>query len=654
MKRFSGFLALIFLTATATSAQFHRVEGTRILGPDGQPSMIKGVGVGGWLMPEGYMMHMGGSWTEMQEKVEELIGAAEGERLWEAYRAEFLAEKDVAAIKDWGFDHIRLPFHYEFFMDLQGNFLEEGFTILDTFLGWCETYDIPVILDLHAAPGAQSDGAIADSDGVARLWTEPDPYQDLTVALWEEFARRYKDDTRIIGYDLINEPVTPNSIPDGAQALRDLYERITSAIRAHDTNHILFIEGNYFATTFDKLYPPWDDQMVYAFHKYWNPATQGTINYLIDIRETYQRPLWLGETGENSNPWFYDMVKLMADNDIGWNFWTHKKLRSTTSPVSAPMPEGFQRLVDYWNGQAARPSPQAAHAALFEMVANLDLDSTRVNQGVMASLFNPEFGTMRQPMADHRIPGSIDAVDYDLGNAGVTYRDTGIAAISGSPGGGNNGTYLRNDGVDIEPSTDPLGGPFNVGWIEPLEWLEFSVTVDSTSVYDIDVRIASLSSGGSMILYLDGERLGSLTMPGTGGWQNWRTVTIPGVALEKGTGVLRMTVGRTGGYNVNRMTFRFAGGTSVTGEMPPEIAELRPVFPNPVSGSAAATFVSAGSDPIVMEILDMLGRRVRRSTTTPVVGENRLDIVSNDLPPGAYLLRVIQGERTWSRTFINR
>ena len=44
--------------------------------------------------------------------------------------------------------------------------------------------------------------------------------------------------------------------------------------------------------------------MVYSFHKYWNQTDQGTIKYLISIRSTYNRPLWLGETGENSNDWF--------------------------------------------------------------------------------------------------------------------------------------------------------------------------------------------------------------------------------------------------------------------------------------------------------------------------------------------------------------
>ena len=94
----------------------------------------------------------------------------------------------------------------------------------------------------------------------------------MTILIWEELARRYKDETIIIGYDILNEPVTPTGY--GASDLRNFYDQIVPAIRAIDTNHILFIEGNYWATTFDELYPPFDNNMVYAFHKYWNETDQ--------------------------------------------------------------------------------------------------------------------------------------------------------------------------------------------------------------------------------------------------------------------------------------------------------------------------------------------------------------------------------------------
>ena len=81
---------------------------------------------------------------------------------------------------------------------------------------------------MHAAPGAQNEGGISDSDGEARLWTEPDKYWPQTIKIWREIARRYNDDPLIIGYDLINEPTVPDEI---ASSLADLYARIINAVQ---------------------------------------------------------------------------------------------------------------------------------------------------------------------------------------------------------------------------------------------------------------------------------------------------------------------------------------------------------------------------------------------------------------------------------------
>ncbi len=312
-------------------------------------------------MPEGYMLDidtpLGGSPSSIRAQIEDLIGPVNTATFYEIYEANYVDEKDVAAMASWGVDHLRLPFHYNNFYDPDtGTFKEDGFALLDRFLGWCRTYNVSVILDMHAAPGAQNDGPISDSDGVARLWTEPIPHQDQTVEIWTEIARRYADEPIIMGYDLINEPVTPDGYFDD---LWPLYARIAAAIRQVDTNHILFIEGNYYGTTFPAV-APFDDNMVYAFHKYWNGPDQGSIQYLIDLRNRDNVPLWLGETGENSNTWYWNVTRLMEQNGIGVNWWTHKQIEATAAPLSAPYAPGYQEVIDYWRGAGPRPSDRAA------------------------------------------------------------------------------------------------------------------------------------------------------------------------------------------------------------------------------------------------------------------------------------------------------
>lgn len=73
--------------------------------------------------------------------------------------------------------------------------------------------------------------------------------------------------------------------------------------------------------------PPWDKNMVYSFHKYWNENNIGAINSYLSLRNNFNIPIWLGESGENSNVWFTDCISLMEENKIGWAWWTLKNLK---------------------------------------------------------------------------------------------------------------------------------------------------------------------------------------------------------------------------------------------------------------------------------------------------------------------------------------
>ena len=126
----------------------------------------------------------------------------------------------------------------------------------------------------------------------------------------------------------------------------------------------------------------------------------------------------------------------------------------------------------------------------------------------------------------NNLPGQIQAEDYDIGGQGVAYYDD-------TPG--NSGGAFRPDDVDIEPTTD-AGGGYDVGWIDPGEWLEYTVNVpDPSAIYSIKARVAS-TAAGQMRVRLDGTVLGTIQIPNTGGWQNWQTVTLTNVPLAGGSG----------------------------------------------------------------------------------------------------------------------
>ena len=146
-------------------------------------------------------------------------------------------------------------------------------------------------------------------------------------------------------------------------------------------------------------------------------------------------------------------------------------------------------------------------------------------------------------------PTTIQLEDFDAGAEGVAYHDVDSA---------NLGKSYRDTGVDIQPTTD-TGGGFNVGWTRAGEWLKYSVSVTQAGAYDLAFRVASSGAGGKFHLELDGQNIsGLLSVPNTGAWQNWTTLTRTGVNLPAGNHVLRLvmdSVGASGAIgNFNALT----------------------------------------------------------------------------------------------------
>ncbi|PYR33347.1 MAG: hypothetical protein DMF93_25455 [Acidobacteria bacterium] len=138
------------------------------------------------------------------------------------------------------------------------------------------------------------------------------------------------------------------------------------------------------------------------------------------------------------------------------------------------------------------------------------------------------------------LPGIVQFENYDAGGEGVAYHDTTA---------GNAGSAYRTNSVDIKASTD-AGGGYLVGWTTAGEWLNYTVNVMKAGTYAIDVRVASSGAGGTFHIEVNGvNKTGTLTVPNTGGWQTWQTVTKTGVALASGTQVIRVvmeSIGPTG------------------------------------------------------------------------------------------------------------
>lgn len=390
------FTAFLSIANLAICQGFLKADGKRIVNEKGEDVLLRGIGLGGWMLQEPYMFQLSDvarTQTEIKSKISELIGQKNCDEFYTHFLNNMITEKDVAALKKWGFNSIRLPMHYNLFtlpvekepIEGQNTWLKTGFRLTDNLLSWCKKYKIYLILDLHAAPGGQgNDRPIADVDTLKpSLWAS-EANQKKTVALWKKLAEKYKNEEWIGGYDLINET---NYKLEGNIALKKLFSDIINEIRIVDRKHIIFIEGNQFANDYTGLTPPWDSNMIYSFHKYWNPTTVETIQKYLDMRIQFNVPLWMGESGENNNEWFRAAVNLFEKNNIGWAWWTIKKIGSESSLMTISKPAGYQKIIEYWAGKGPKPNVEEAMKTFMELAENVKFENCKINIGVLNALF---------------------------------------------------------------------------------------------------------------------------------------------------------------------------------------------------------------------------------------------------------------------------
>lgn len=383
---------------------FLRAQGDRIVDGQGREVRLRGMGLGGWMLQEGYMLRLKGENPQhrIRQRIVELIGPEATERFYTLWRARHMTETDVKVLAEAGFNSIRLPMHYNLFTlpaeeepePGRHTWLPTGFEMVDRLLAWCRPRRVYLILDLHAAPGGQGlDVNICDRDtNKPSLWEDPRNRQK-TVALWRKLAERYAEEPWIGGYDLINEPNWSfegrdrHGREDQTNApLWALYREITRAIREVDRNHMIILGGNGWGNNYRGFPGPWDDNLVLSFHKYWNPNTDEAIAPYLALREKYRVPIWLGESGENSNEWFRECVALMEKHRIGWAWWPHKKVESRSCVYTVRPPAEYRELLEYWNGGGARPTREVAVRALFGLAENLRAERCQYNADVVEAL----------------------------------------------------------------------------------------------------------------------------------------------------------------------------------------------------------------------------------------------------------------------------
>lgn len=460
-----------FAPRPASFDGFVHARDAKLVDGSGRELLLRGVGLGNWMLPEGYMWRFGPgaeSPREIEALVERLLGADDAGRFWDGFRETFITEADIVRIAESGFDHVRLPINSRVIQDDAGEPIEAGYAMIDRLIGWCRRHRLWVLLDLHGAPGGQTGTNIDDSpNGLPELFMQP-RYRDLTLRLWRDVATRYAGETVVLGYDLLNEPLPNEWQHTYSDELASLYRELTAEIRAVDSDHLIMYEGSHWATNWSIFTEIWDENSALQFHKYWSSPDVASIATFLEARDRLGLPIYMGEGGENTVEWIYTAFRLYEAHGIGWNFWPWKKIETTTSPVSVVPPAGWDRVIAAIHDPEAM-DPTDARRVFGELLDAMRLENCNWQPAIIAAL-----------LAEH--PVAIPGWGFGYRGAGQSYGTAFAHPIPGirsndavtlawaAPGGNPPNPFEQSDGRAYRPEEE-LVALLGVG-----DWLEFEVT----------------------------------------------------------------------------------------------------------------------------------------------------------------------------------
>jgi endoglucanase len=409
LRRFCllGAVAAVFaLTIAAGSGlaavpNFIHTEGTHLVDAAGERFAVKGINLGNWLVPEGYMFKFTRQRapSEIAGVIETLIGPQQAAHFWTEFREDYVTQADIRFIKAAGFNTVRVPLHWRLFVE-QGEALDAsadrfegpGWALLDRLVQWCRDANLRVIIDLHAAPGGQT--GVNHDDGLGFPLTFYVPrYRALTVALWKALAAHYRDEPTILGYDLLNEPISPYS--DEAYLnprLEPLYREIVAAIRDVDGAHVVLLAGGQWSTSFAMFGRPFDANAVYTYHKFWAKPTRDALQSYLNFSNRWKVPILIGETGEFNDAWNEKFRELHDRLGIGWVFWPYKSLDTQTAVVSIAKPAGWDLIAkvgstdDKTFAPDALPPRAQAVTILDAYLEAVKFKNCRINADYLSSL----------------------------------------------------------------------------------------------------------------------------------------------------------------------------------------------------------------------------------------------------------------------------
>jgi len=203
--------------------------------------------------------------------------------------------------------------------------------------------------------------------------------------------------------------------------------------------------------------------------------------------------------------------------------------------------------------------------------------------------------------------------------------------------------YTAMSGVQTE-NTQDVGGGMNVGWQDTGDWMDYAVNLSAAGTYQLSFRVSSYFTGAQFqVRNSSGTTLATVTVPNTGNFQSWTTITTT-VTLPAGQQTLRLfTNAANGGWNINWWQVAAATTSASTAGRAEEVISSTTlnVYPSIVKEKALIKVSNGLAGTMKIEILSSTGEVVRqfnRNRSTAAASQTYLEL--KDLKPGQYFIRI--------------
>ena len=516
----------------------------------GDVVVLRGVNLGNYLLIEPWLSGWGPGNITSTETVTETdyytirsvlearLGADSRDALLQTYRDSYLTDADFDILMRMGVNLVRLPIYYGELQDDDGELIPGSFEKLDRIVNACADRGIYVLLDLHGAPGAQSEECCTGRCDYNRLFqgTEPEQalFQTRTVELWEAIAERYKDNTMVMGYDLLNEPMGATDL----MQLWDFYDRLYDAIRAKDSDHIIVMEAIWDLDTLPHPSEYGWENVVYQLHTYCSWCEDENESYanrveahkrfidnkiaLVQRRQVgcrYQVPILIGEfhAYDSREVWEY-YLEHFNDQGWSWTIWTYKMaIPNSTWGLLTDRYYDPEEVPIFWY-----EDPITLEAKLSEQFSTLTRYMPNESLvGIVESYVNEPYALSAQ--------NRFQAEHYDA-SWGVNAYTTPVGHI----GSLNTGDWVRYDAI------------------------EFTEDLDT---FVANLAVPDTHAGGRIEIRLDdrdtGTVIGTMTVAKTG--YDWWTFVEQRTPISPVTGVHDVYLTFTGDGVANIDWFAFKG-----------------------------------------------------------------------------------------------